>query len=490
MNFNIQSFVLNEKATIYDALKVIDANAQGICFIIDEHEKLKGILTDGDIRRGLLKGSTMETPVASVMNTQFNAMDIHTPAEVINGALNTKIRHIPLLDSEGKLVDYASRFRTRRIPIMQPSLSGNELKYVTDCVQTGWISSQGSYVKQFEKMFAEYCGAPYSLATSNGTVALHLALASLGIGPGDEVIVPDYTFAASINSVLYTGATPVVVDIDPVTWTIDVNAVKAAITSKTRAIMPVHIYGHVCDMDALVTIAKEHQLHIVEDCAESLGSFYNGKASGVFGTVSAFSFFGNKTITTGEGGMLIFKDKETYERASVLRDHGMSKSKRYWHDELGFNYRMTNLQAAIGVAQMERIDEILRTKRWIAQTYDQALANLPGLQLHGEKEGTISSYWLYTMLVKPGYGFTRNELIERLAKNGIEGRPAFYPLHAMPVYAKPEYLRGQEFPNSKYVSEHGLSLPSYVDLTEEEIADIIKSVETAFALKSIHSEII
>jgi perosamine synthetase len=490
MNLSIQSFILNEQGTLYEALRVIDANAQGICFIVDQQERLKGILTDGDIRRALLKGSTLESSVSKVMNTQFNALPINTPAEVINGSLNNKIRHIPLLDNEGKLVDYASRIRTRRIPIMQPSLSGNELKYVTDCVQTGWISSQGSYVKQFEKMFAEYCGAPFALAASNGTVALHLALESLHIGEGDEVIVPDYTFAASINAVLYTGATPVLVDIDPVTWTIDVNAVKSAITPKTKAIMPVHIYGHVCDMDALEAIANKHQLHLVEDCAESLGSFYNERASGVFGTVSAFSFFGNKTITTGEGGMLIFKDKETYERASMLRDHGMSKSKRYWHDEVGFNYRMTNLQAAIGVAQMERIEEILKIKRRIAATYNKALSNVQGLQLHGEKENTISSDWLYTMLVKPGYGFTRNELIEHLAKNGIEGRPAFYPLHTMPVYAKHEYTRGQQFPNSIFVSEHGLSLPSFVDLTDEELQDIIKSVETAFSVKAIHSEII
>ncbi|RZS72203.1 perosamine synthetase [Pseudobacter ginsenosidimutans] len=489
MNINIQSFLLNEEATLFDALKVIDSNAQGICFIVDEQGKLTGILTDGDIRRALLKSNTVDTPVKLVMNMNFNALPLGTPAELINSALNDKIRHIPLIDEAGKLIDFASRSRTRRIPIMQPSLSGNEVKYVTDCVQTGWISSQGSYVKQFEKMFAEYCGVPYALACSNGTTALHLALASLGIGPGDEVIVPDYTFAASINAILYTGATPVLVDIDRTSWTIDIDSVKTAITDKTKAIMPVHIYGHVCDMDALTKLAAINNIQIVEDCAESLGSFYRKQASGVFGAVGAFSFFGNKTITTGEGGMLIFKDKETYERASVLRDHGMSKTKRYWHDHVGYNYRMTNLQAAIGVAQMERIEEILQLKRNIAKTYNKAFSHFEGLQLHGEKSETINSYWLYTMIVNPGFGVTRNEMIERLSKNGIEGRPAFYPLHEMPVYAKEEFIRGREFPNSKYVSENALSLPSYVDLTDEEMSSVIKSVEMAFAVKAINIEL-
>lgn len=484
MNLDIKHFILNEEATVSEALKLIDANAQGICFIIDREDKPVGILTDGDIRRAFLKEFNLKSPVAAVMNKSFTVYSIDAHSDEINAALNQKIRHIPLIDGNGKLVDYASRTRTRRIPIMQPTLAGNELQYVTDCIQTGWISSQGSYVKQFEKMFAEYCQVPYALAASNGTTALHLALASLHIGPGDEVIVPDFTFAASINSILYTGATPVIVDVNIETWTIDINSLKDAITPRTKAIMPVHIYGHACDMDAIMKIAEEHKLYVVEDCAEALGSTYHNKRVGSFGEIGTFSFFGNKTITTGEGGMLVFKDKATYELAAVLRDHGMSKQKRYWHDMIGFNYRMTNLQAAIGVAQMERIDEITGKKRQVAKDYDRLLKNYKGLQLHGEKEGTINSYWLYTLLVKPESGFTRDELATRLAKNGIETRPAFFPMHAMPVYAA--YKGDRSFSNSIYISEHGLSLPSYADITEEELENVVKAIDKAYSVKSFN----
>lgn len=487
MHPDINFLTIDEQKALFEAIKVIDDNAQGICFVVDSNKKLTGVLTDGDIRRALLHGYNLNARIKDVMNRALTVMSIEATAEEINSKLNNKIRHIPLTDSEGRLVDYASRFRTRRIPIMQPSLGGNELKYVIDCVQTGWISSQGAYVKQFEKKFEEYTGAQYALAVSNGTTALHLALVSLGIGPGDEVIVPDFTFAASINAVLYTGANPVLVDVDMETWTIDVDSLQAAITPNTKAIMPVHIYGHPCDMDSIMQIANQNNLYVIEDCAEALGSLYKGKPVGTFGHVSAFSFFGNKTITTGEGGMLIFNEKAIYDHATVLRDHGMSKQKRYWHDYIGYNYRMTNLQAAIGVAQMERIAEIVDTKYKIAKHYNSALSKLSGLQLHGEKGMVRNSYWLYTILVKPGFGFDRDELIDRLAKNGIETRPAFYPLHEMPLYA--QFRGNRKLSNSKFISDNGLSLPSYVDLKEEELINIIKSLEAAFSVKSIHSEL-
>lgn len=483
MNVTIEQLIIDEDKTIGDALKCIDSNAQGICFIINTESFPVGVLTDGDIRRAFINGADLAVKVTEVMNRDFTIASVDTTPEKINQMLNEKIRHIPLTDKEGKLIDFASLSRNRRIPIMQVSLSGNEMQYVSNCISTGWISSQGSYVKEFEKLFAAYCGAPYALAVSNGTTALHLALACLKIGPGDEVIVPDFTFAASINAVLYTGATPVLVDVSLDTWTIDIEQLEAAITAKTKAIMPVHIYGQPCNMEAIMSIAKKHNLFVVEDCAEALGSKYNNQHVGSFGEVGTFSFFGNKTITTGEGGMLIFKDKATYEFAAVLRDHGMSKEKRYWHDVVGFNYRMTNLQAAIGVAQMERIEEIVAKKRLLADTYNSALNDLHGLQLQAETKGTFSSYWLYTMLVNPPSGFTREALQQSLAKSGVESRPAFFCLHTMPVYEA--YKQDRSFDNSAYISAHGLSLPSYIDLTQEELTHIMRTIKDLYSIKSL-----
>ena len=283
MTVTIEQLTIDENKTIGDALKCIDRNAQGICFIVNADLSPVGVLTDGDIRRAFLNGADLAVKVSEVMNRDFTMATIDTAPGVINKSLNEKVRHIPLTDKEGKLVDFASLSRNRRIPIMQASLSGNELQYVTNCISTGWISSQGSYVKEFERLFAAYCGAPYALAVSNGTTALHLALACLKIGPGDEVIVPDFTFAASVNAVIYTGATPVLVDVSLDTWTIDINELEAAITTRTKAIMPVHIYGQPCNMEAVMAIAKKYNLLVIEDCAEALGSTYKNKHVGVFG---------------------------------------------------------------------------------------------------------------------------------------------------------------------------------------------------------------
>ena len=324
----IQSLLVHQNTSIKDALSIIDKNAQGIVFAIDDQSKLVGVLTDGDIRRALLRGISLNEPVSVGMQRKFVSRPVSTSSKDLILLLNDQIRHIPLVDENNIPVDYACPHRLHQIPIMEPSLTGNEIEYVTDCIKTNWISSQGMYVRKFESLFAEYCGYPYALAVSNGTVALHLALVALHIGPGDEVIVPDLTFVASINAILYTGATPVIVDIHIETWTIDPSEIEKKITSATKAIMPVHLYGHPCHMDEIMAIAKRHNLFVVEDCAEAIGSKYKNKIVGSFGEVSTFSFFGNKTITTGEGGMVLFRDKETHERAKKLRDHGMVPTKR------------------------------------------------------------------------------------------------------------------------------------------------------------------
>lgn len=463
----IAELLVRHGTSLKEAMRAIDINAQGIVFIVDDDSRLAGVLTDGDIRRALLQGAGLSSPASGVMRTSFISRPVDTDTKELVGLLSEKIRHIPLLDENNRPVDYACIHHLRHIQVMEPVLDGNELEYVSDCIKTNWISSQGRYVREFEKLFSTYCAMPYGLAVSNGTVALHLALETLGIGPGDEVIVPDLTFAATINAVLYTGATPVIVDIEPVTWNIDPKQIEKAITGKTKAVIPVHLYGQACRLDDICKLAKKHGIFIVEDCAEAIGTLYKGRPVGSFGDISAFSFFGNKTITTGEGGMLLFKDKKLFDRASLLRDHGMSKQKKYWHDEVGYNYRMTNMQGAIGVAQMERVDDFVVDKRRLGALYDGFFSNTHKIRVPARKEYSKNSYWLYTVLLDSSAGIERDELIKKMLMNGIETRPVFFPLHMMPPYAR--FARRGAFPVACDVSSRGISLPSSVFIKKEEV---------------------
>ena len=478
---NLEKLLINKNDNLKNALKLIDNNAKGVLFVIDNKKKMVGIITDGDIRRFLLNNSFNSNILASkIMTKNFISLPNNVENIEIISSLNNKIRIIPLLDKNNIIVDYATPNRLRKINISSPFLSGNEMLYLSECVRTNWISSQGKYVRLFEKQFKDYHSNYEALAVSNGTVALHLALVSLGIGKGDEVIVPNLTFAASINSIIYTGATPVLVDVEKDTFNIDVKKIKSYISSKTKAIMPVHLYGHPCDMNSIINIANKNNLFVVEDCAEAIGSKYNNKPVGVFGDAASFSFFGNKTITTGEGGMVIFKDPKVAAKAAVLRDHGMSKTKRYWHDEIGFNYRLTNLQAAIGVAQFEKLNQIVESKRKIAEIYNEKLNQYSFLQLPIEKTNTFNTYWLYTFLVCKKAPFSRDELMGFLNKNDIETRPVFYPLNIMPIYK--EYALRDDFSVSFKISKQGLSLPSAVNLSRFEqnliIARIVEFIDS------------
>ncbi|MFT4802645.1 MAG: perosamine synthetase, partial [Flavobacteriaceae bacterium] len=287
-----------------------------------------------------------------------------------------------------------------KIPVYQPSLNGNEKKYVNECLDSTWISSKGKFVSEFENSFASYVGVKHATTVSNGTVAIHLALLALGIGEGDEVIVPTLTYISSVNTIVYTGAKPVFVDSLQETWQIDPSDVIRKITPKTKAIMAVHLYGHPCDMDALVAICKEHNLFLVEDCAEAIGTLYKGKHVGTFGDVSTFSFFGNKTITTGEGGMVITNDETLHDRAVHFKGQGLAKHRQYWHDVIGYNYRMTNICAAIGLAQLEQVENVLIEKKRVADTYRKCLENT-SVTFHNQIGDDINhSYWMCSILVK------------------------------------------------------------------------------------------
>ncbi|MFC1822871.1 aminotransferase class I/II-fold pyridoxal phosphate-dependent enzyme [Thermodesulfobacteriota bacterium] len=463
---DLTDLLIEESQTVYSALEKIDKNGKGLVFAVDSNGKLTGILTDGDVRRKLLKGINLKDPVLMAMNREFIAVHEDDPVEEIWNSFGDKYRFIPLVDKTDKLIDYWAWDFFTRIPIAEPSLNGNEARYIYDCLSTNWISSKGRYIEQFEEAFAIFCGTQYAITVMNGTASLHLALVSLGVGPGDEVIIPSLTFIATANAVSYTGATPVFVDCDRGTWTISPSEVEKAITPHTKGMIPVHLYGQPCHMNALEKIAKRYNLWIVEDAAEALGARYQGKPVGSLGEIGCFSFFGNKIITTGEGGMLVTDDPEIAARARMLRDHGMSRDRKYWHPEIGFNYRMTNLQAALGLAQMERIEDILKQRCRLTKDYQNRLSNAEGLIFQQVINYAESICWMFSVVLDESKcpPDTRDRILQAMEKNHIECRPFFYPIYKMPPY----YQKIRD-PNTEYLSKNGLNLPSFLNISEQAI---------------------
>ncbi len=352
------------------------------------------------------------------------------------------------------------------IPISQPSIGARERELVLDAVDSGWVSSIGKYIDEFETVFARYCGTEFALTVSNGTTGLHLALVTLGLGPGDEVIIPDLTFVATANAVAYTGATPVLADVDPDTLCIDPASVEALITERTKVIMPVHLYGHPADMDALTAIAKAHNVTVIEDAAEAHGAEYKGRRVGGLSQCGVFSFYGNKVVTTGEGGMLTTNDPAFYQRAKRLRDHAMSKERRYFHDERGFNYRMTNLQAALGVAQMERIDDFLKRRAEIMAWYNSAIPFCKGVRLNRVQNWANSAFWMVCLEVDEFDEARRNAFMGGLKQRGIDSRPYFCTMSSMPMYKQ------RPLPVAARKAQTGLNLPSFFDLTQKDVERI------------------
>ena len=361
-----------------------------------------------------------------------------------------------------------------RIPVYRPDLGGNERAYLLDCLESTWISSKGRYIQEFEDAFCRRVGATHAVSVCNGTVALHLAMVALGIGPGDEIILPTLTYIASANAVTYTGATPVFVDSLPATWQMDPEDVARKITPRTKAIMAVHLYGHPCDMDAIAALARRHRLFVIEDCAQAIGTVYKNRHAGTFGDVATFSFFGNKTITTGEGGMVLTSDRTIIERARHFRGQGLAAHREYWHDVIGFNYRMTNLCAALGLAQLERADQFLARKRQLAQQYRAGLRGAP-VSVHAESPDTVHSYWMVTILADDPAD--REPLRSHLRGLGIETRPVFYPVHTMPMYSN----RFQRNPVAEDLAWRGINLPSFPGLTDAEVGEVCRGVHAYYA---------
>jgi perosamine synthetase len=364
------------------------------------------------------------------------------------------------------------------IPVCEPVLDGREMKYVTDCMETNWISSAGKYISLFEEKFSQYCGVPFGVACSNCTTALHMSLVALGIGPGDEVIIPDFTLIVSANTVILAGAKPVLVDVDFKTWCIDPALIEAKITPRTKAIMVVHMYGHPCDMEAIMEIARKHNLYIIEDCAQAHGAEVNGKKTGSFGNVSCFSFYGNKILTTGEGGMVLCRDEKIAERLRLLRNQGFQEP-RFVHEVMAFNYRLTNIQAAIGVAQTELVEEKIARKRWIGQTYNELLAGQPDLILPYEESWAKNVYWMYGIVLKDSFGVTKDDLMKKLKEKGVDTRSFFCPMSMQPLFkgSDPRFpdVSG-DYPVSVDLWNRGLYLPSGLGLTQPQMEEVAEKL--------------
>jgi len=468
----MQDFIINYSKTIRDALIKIESNAMGTLFVV-KNNQVKGVVTDGDIRRSLINNTQIKDSICSIMNKKFIKIYQNEDKNKVLEKLEKykkKIKVFPIIDKNQKLLDITTKERFNYIPIYEPLMKGNEMKYLIDCISTNWISSGGAYVKKFEDMFSSLYYKKKALSVSSGTTGLHIALAALGLKNGDEVIVPNFTFAAAINSILYVNAKPVIVDIDKNKWTIDINEIKKNITKKTKAIIAVHIYGNPCELGDLVKICKKQSIFLIEDCAEAIGSKYKNKYVGTFGDCGVFSFYANKTISTGEGGMVIFKNKKIYNHAKVLRDHGMSRKKRYYHEHIGFNYRMTNLQAAIGLAQLENFKKIIERKIEIAKIYKKKLEKYKNIIFQKDEKKSVNTFWAVGILIK--YKKISYSLIEKKMKEaGVEIRNFFFPLNIQKIYTK--YATKKKF-NTDEICPYGISLPTFASIKNSEIDYICK----------------
>lgn len=369
----------------------------------------------------------------------------------------------------------------QHIPVSQPFLDKEETEYVLSALANRAISGlYGEYIDKFEKGFSTYCGCSYGVTTSSGTTALHLALASLGISDKDEVLVSSFTNMATCFAILYQGATPIPIDIEPDTWNINPALIEEKITGKTKAILVVHIYGHPVDMDPILSIAKNHGLYVIEDCAEAHGALYQGQKVGSLGDVGCFSFYANKLITTGEGGMLTTNDAKLADKARSLKSLAFGTSNKFMHQDIGFNYRMTNLQAAIGCAQLGKIDQTIEKKRRIAHYYNENLRDIPGLQLPVEKTYAKNVYWMYHVVLREEFGCPREMVMSKLKDYGIETREAFIPYNMQQIAIQRGWVKGDECPVANYVAKSGFYIPSGPVLAEEEleyIVDRIKSIQ-------------
>lgn len=365
------------------------------------------------------------------------------------------------------------------IPVCEPLINKKEFEYVKECLETGWISSQGKFIEEFEDKWAEYCGMKYGIAVSNGSVALQVAIGCLDLKHDDEIIIPTFTIISCATAVIYNKAKPVLVDSEPLTFTINTEQIEGKITKNTKAIMPVHIYGHPCNMDPIYKLARKYDLIIIEDAAEAHGAEYKGEKCGGLGDISCFSFYANKIITTGEGGMVLTNSDDYAEKARSLRNLCFQKNKRFYHEELGYNFRLTNIQAAIGVAQLERISELVDKKRWIGHTYNEKLKDINGLTLPVEREWAKNVYWMYSIVLDKDIEIDAEEFAKRMHELGVGTRPFFLGMHEQPVFREMGLFKDEHYPVAERIAKQGLYLPSGLTLSESDIDFVVSAVKKA-----------
>lgn len=475
---DLQKYVVPLEGTIRDVVENLNDSMLRIAFVTLD-DRVVGTISDGDLRRAFLDGMTLQSPVKDAMNSSFiAAREGSTPSE-IQALFRRGIDVIPVLDGEGRLVDVRRQGAASTvIPVAEPSLTTYERDLVLEAIDSGWVSSVGQFVNDFEAEFADYVGVADAVSVNNGTSALALAMWTLGLGPGDEVLVPDLTFGATANAVIQCGATPVLVDIAPDTWALNPENLTRALTHRTRAIIVVHLYGIPAPLDPVLEFAARHDLLVIEDCAEALGTRLGERHVGSASDAGTFSFFGNKTITTGEGGMVTFRSQDHAKRARTIRSHGMSSNRRYWHDEWGTNLRLTNIQAALGLGQLRRIEAIIDRKRSIAARYATQLAGLldQGLEFPPEPAQGFSTFWLYTVLLPAGVD--PGQVGREMLRQGVETRPVFYPLHQQPAFSS--FAQDHEtYGISDAIASRGLSLPSSVNLTDDAIDLVAQTLQAA-----------
>lgn len=479
MEYSIDRLAIDSGDSLRSAMERLAETGTRVLFVVDEG-RLVGSVSDGDVRRALLGGASLDGPLSVATRGDVSHATITDDVVTVHERFREGVDLLPIIDGDGRLSRVVGKPTDVFIPIAEPNLGTAESALVNECLRSNWISSAGRFVSEFEQAFEAYLGGGSAVSVSNGTLGLVLALHAMGVGPGDEVIVPDLTFGATANAVVQVGATPVLVDVDPSTWGLSAATVNDGIGPRTRAVIPVHLYGHPVEIAPIADLCRERGIALIEDCAEAIGSRIDGHHVGLAGDAGVFSFFANKTITTGEGGMVVFSDPSAAVRSRRARSHGLTPARRYWHEDWGTNFRMTNLQAALGVGQMSRVEELVARKRDIAGRYSDLIRALSkeGLELPTEQPWATSCFWLYTVLLP--VGTDRDHLMHELSASGVESRPMFYPLSIQPAFAD-AINRLPPTPQSTRISARGLSLPSGTTLSDSGIEFVVEKFSDALA---------
>ena len=486
MDKKIDSIIFQEQNIIKEVMEGIDKTGFKLALIVDENKKLLGVASDGDIRRALLSGKTLNTPIGEVMQKNPITATERTPAtELLEVMLKKGIQEIPLVDNQGVLVDIAFLPDLKSIPLSSPDITQKEIEIINQVLSTPFLSI-GPKIQEFEQKIANFVGTKYAIAVNSGTSGLHLCVRSLDIKDEDEVITTPFSFIASANCVLFERAKPVFVDINEDTLCIDVNKIEEKITKRTKAILPVHVFGHSCQMDRVAEIAKKYNLGVIEDAAEAIGSEYKGKKVGSFGDCGVFAFYPNKQITTAEGGMIVTNDEKIAKLCQSMRNQGRDETDSWLsHSRLGYNYRMTELSAALGITQIDRIDEILKKRQEVADNYNEKLSKIKGIKIPYVGPDVKMSWFVYVIRLdeKIFSREDRDEIIKLLRQKGINCRDYFPPIHLEPFYVEMFGFRQKDFPITEMVSNSTIALPFYNNLTKRQvdyICDALGSIVNNF----------